>query len=189
MHSATTAEHVLALMLAMSRGLPRCAVAQTEKRWLVLDAEQVRVLAGSRLTVVGTGNIGRAIARQALAFEMEVSGVNRRGGAATGFSTVRRSGDLAQAVRGADWVVLACPLTVQTHHLVGADVLREMSGSAILVNVSRGPVVNGAALVTALRECWIGGAALASSTRSPCHQAPPCGSSRMCWHVGLLMPG
>ena len=111
-------------------------------------------LRGKTLAVVGVGRIGSAVARIADAgFEMNVVRVER--------------GDLGSVLREADFVTLHVPLTDETHHLIGAHELRAMKRSAILVNTSRGPVVDEAALVHALRAGEIAGAALDVYEREP----------------------
>ncbi len=94
----------------------------------------------------GAGRIGRETARLAEAF-----------GARCTLST--RNEPLAELLPLADIVSLHCPLTERTHHMIDRETLRQMKGSAVLVNTARGPVVNEHALANALREGMIGGAA------------------------------
>lgn len=114
-------------------------------------------LQGRRLGVVGMGAIGQAVAARAVAFGMEVVHHSRRGPAAVGPSTRL---ELDELLATSDVVSLHCPLTAQTRHLIDAAALRAMKPGAFLVNTARGPVVDEAALVEALRSGEIAGAAL-----------------------------
>ncbi|MFD9702522.1 2-hydroxyacid dehydrogenase [Lentzea sp. NPDC059081] len=107
-------------------------------------------LQGRRLGVVGMGSIGRAVAARALAFGMEVVHHSRRG-ISTGLDELLSTSDV---------VSLHCPLTSETRHLIDEAALRLMKPTAYLVNTARGPVVDEAALVRALRTGQIAGAAL-----------------------------
>ena len=118
-------------------------------------------ISGRRLGVVGMGAIGIAVAERAKAFGMEVVYHNRR---AVEPEVERALGarlvDLDELLATSDVVSLNCPYTPETHHLIDADALRRMRSSAYLVNTARGPIVDEAALVEALRRGDIAGAGL-----------------------------
>jgi phosphoglycerate dehydrogenase-like enzyme len=159
------AEHVLAVTLAMFRKLPQAITAQTERRWAqdpMLLPPPIRLLAGSRALVVGLGSIGSAIARRLAALGVTVTGVRRRTDldAPPGVSSVVPADRLLDALPHADVVVLAAPQTRRTRGFFGEAALAAMQGDALLVNVSRGKLVDEEALVEALRHGRIGGAAL-----------------------------
>jgi len=120
-------------------------------------------LAGRTLGIVGLGRIGSDVARLAEAFEMRVVYAGRR--AVDGVAYERL--ELDDLLGRADVVSLHCPLSPETHHLIGAAALRTMRRDAVLVNTTRGPVVDEAALVDALREGEIAGAALDVYEREP----------------------
>lgn len=152
------AEYVLGLVLAFAKDLPATMTAQHAGRWHHRDTERI---AGSRALVVGTGPIGRAIARLLRAAGLRVSGIGRT--ARTDdpdFGTVRASDRLVEALPDADYVVLAAPLTAQTAGMVDATALAAMSPRARLINVARGQLVVTDDLVAALRDGGIAGAAL-----------------------------
>jgi glyoxylate reductase len=112
------------------------------------------------LGVVGYGRIGEAVARRAVGFDMEVLAhdpYNREGVDASEYATWA---ELGQLLERSDFVTLHPLLTEETHHLIGESELRKMKPTSYLVNASRGPVIDEAALVRALEESWIGGAAL-----------------------------
>jgi len=113
------------------------------------------------LGVVGVGNIGKAVVRRARAFGTRVIGtdpiaVDSAFLAETGLVMTSRR----QLLEEADFVSLHCDLNPTSFHLIGRDELRAMKSSAYLINTARGPIINEAALVDALREKWIAGAAL-----------------------------
>ncbi|MCP9486028.1 MAG: D-glycerate dehydrogenase [Gaiellaceae bacterium MAG52_C11] len=112
-------------------------------------------LKGRTLGIVGFGRIGKDAARLASAFGMNVISTRRPGQLADPASV-----PLDELLRSADVVSLHCPLTVETKHLIGSRELSLMRPTAILVNTSRGPVVDERALVAALQEQRIAGAAL-----------------------------
>ncbi len=144
-----TAEHTLALLLALVRRVVegdrllrrRCATWRIEPTFML-----GRGLAGRTLGVVGAGRIGREVARLAEALGMRTLTAGRDDG--------------LDEVLGADVVSLHVPLTEATRHLIDEDALSRMQSTAVLVNTSRGPVVDEDALVRALQAGTIGGAAL-----------------------------
>lgn len=114
-------------------------------------------LQGRRLGIVGMGAIGRAVAARAVAFGMGVVHHSRRGPDVVGPST---RAELAEVLATSDIVTLHCPLTPETHHLIDSEALHRMKSTSYLINTSRGPVVDEAALCRALRRGSIAGAAL-----------------------------
>lgn len=145
------AEFVAAAMLHFAKDVPRLMRQQSGRRWEPFKVERIE---GKTLGIVGYGSIGRAVATLASAFRMHVVAARRQ-----------PSGDgpitpLDEVVRSADFLVVAAPLTPETRGLIGAGELRSMKRDAVLINVGRGPVVDERALVDALRERRIRGAAL-----------------------------
>ena len=116
---------------------------------------------GKTLGIVGFGRIGRAMARRARGFDMRVL---YQDAVAADPATERELGasraDLPTLLRESDFVSLHTPLLAETHHLINAESLRTMKRTAYLINAARGPVVDEAALVQALKEGWIAGAGL-----------------------------
>lgn len=119
-----------------------------------------REVHGSTLGIIGLGRIGRQIARRARGFEMTVLYHNRRRDEAAEVSLGVRYAALGELLAASDYVVLSCPLTDATRGLIGAAALAKMRPTATLVNISRGPVVDTAALTAALQERRIYAAAL-----------------------------
>ena len=143
-----TADLAFALLLAVARRLPDGAAAVRAGQWLTWEPDWLlgRDVHGATLGIVGMGRIGRAVARRAEGFEMEVLSAH----------TV----PLDELLPRADFVSLHVPLTPETQRLVDADALRRMKPTAYLVNTARGGIVDQDALARALHEGWIAGAAL-----------------------------
>ena len=128
---------------------------------------------GKTLGIVGLGNIGAAIARRGrLGFNMPViySGNSRK--QALEQELGARHVSLEQLLAEADFVCLVVPLSAKTHHLIGAEQLKQMKRSAFLINISRGPVVDEAALVEALKDGTIRGAGLDVYEKEPLSESP-----------------
>jgi len=164
-NSVSVAEHALALVLALTRGIVTAARAQKERRWVQTDLYGRRPplseLNGRLLGIWGLGEIGRDLAVRARALGMTVWGVTRKGGQPPAGVDRLLSRDKADAMlRAADVLVLALPLTRATEGILGERELRSMKPSAVLINIGRGTLVQEPALVRALRENWIMGAGL-----------------------------
>ncbi|HET6167161.1 MAG TPA: 2-hydroxyacid dehydrogenase [Marmoricola sp.] len=141
-HDTSTAELALTLVLSSLRGIPEFVRAQAEGRW---RPERRDSLADKRVLIVGHGQIGAAIEARILPFEAEVVRVARR--AREGVHAVD---DLPSLLPDADVVVLIVPGTTSTRGLVDAAFLSRMKHGALLVNLSRGSVVDQDALADAL---------------------------------------
>lgn len=157
-----TADMAFALLLAVARRLREGDEMVRSGRWsgwqpLQLLGAQV---AGATLGIVGLGRIGRAVARRARGFGMDVLYHNRRADPAAEGELGARYASLVELLERSDFVSLHAPLTPETRHMIGAEELRRMKPSAVLVNTARGAVVDEAALVQALRDGTIAGAGL-----------------------------
>lgn len=158
----TTADLAWALMLGVARRLPEGDRFVRAGQWTGVYWSQMMGadVHGATLGIVGLGRIGRAIARRAQGFGMRVLYHNRTRDPEAEQSLGVEYHPKAELLREADFVVLAVPLSPETRHLIGAAELRLMKPTAFLVNVARGPVVDEAALVEALRSGQIAGAGL-----------------------------
>jgi glyoxylate reductase len=165
--TGSVAEFTWAMIFAVTRrmGEGERLVRRGEWRGWALDLLTGMELDGKQLGVVGTGRIGRAVAAKAVAFGMRVVFAARRPGAGSvdGHPVV----SLDELLVGSDVLSLHVPLTTDTHHLIGKKSLARMKRTAYLVNTARGPVVDEAALVWALQEGLIAGAALDVYEREP----------------------
>ena len=156
------AEHVTAMMLALTRGLNAFIPAQHEREWRRNAAEgRMAVVEGKTMLVVGLGGLGSEIAKRAHALGMRVIATRASGRTGPEFvSYVGLPDELHKLTREADVIVNATPLTPQTTDLFDAEFFRQMKPSAYFINVGRGRSVVTSALVDALTKGAIGGAAL-----------------------------
>lgn len=153
-----TADLAFALILATSRRVVEAESALREGKWTTWDPGFLLglELTGSTLGIVGLGRIGEAVARRAQAFSMRVIATSRRERPTPGIELV----ELDALLRESDIVSLHVALTEETHHLIGRAELEAMKPRAILINTSRGGVVDQLALARALEAGTIGGAGL-----------------------------
>ncbi len=172
------AEWVLGMIIAFAKGFPETLACQARAEWQHRLSERV---AGKRALIVGVGSIGRAVGRLLRAVGMEVEAVGR--GARDGdpdFGHVFASEDLQACLPRADYVVLITPLTDQTRGLFAANEFAAMKRQARFINIGRGALVVEDALLSALREGGIAGAALdvfaeePLPSQSPFWTAPNC---------------
>lgn len=119
-----------------------------------------REVHSTTLGIIGLGNIGRQVARRARAFDMRVLYRNRRRRPADEAELGVQYASLDELLRESDYVILSCPLTDETEHLIDAAALSKMKPTATLVNIARGPVVDTDALYEALRTGEIESAGL-----------------------------
>jgi D-3-phosphoglycerate dehydrogenase len=153
-YSQTVAEHALALVLAGARRLHEAARA-TEWRELFGSTLEGRVVA-----IVGAGGIGAALIRLLAPFDVRIIAVTRSGRQVAGAHESIGTGRLGGVWPRADVVVIAAPATAATEHLLGQEELRVLPAHAWVVNVARGSLIDTEALVRALAEGQIAGAAL-----------------------------
>ena len=152
------AEYVIGWCSWVTQRMETYREAQRRGRWL--DHVLPDRLLGKTLAIVGLGDIGRDIARAARVFGMRVLGVSRRGRAVREAERVYPVGQMARALRQADFVVILLPLTPETHGIIGVDAFAAMKPTAWLLNVARGAVVNETALLETLEHRRIAGAVL-----------------------------
>jgi phosphoglycerate dehydrogenase-like enzyme len=151
------AEYTVGWCLWVTQRMSGFQASQRARRWQPVDPIPLR---GQTLCVVGLGDIGRHIARSARALGMRVIGVTRSGRGRREAERIYRTGALRSALARADFVALTLPLSEATRGLLGPAELAAMKPSAWLINIARGPIVDEAALLDALRHGRIGGAVL-----------------------------
>ena len=169
--SKPIAEYVLSQMVSLSRDFPRMMRDHKEHFWnkdYFLEFRRPE-LRDKTLGIVGFGSIGREIARLAQSFGMSVIATRRSLASREnkGEVEVLPKNELKQLLAASDFVALSVPLTSETEGLIGEEELRTMKPTAYLVNITRGKVINDAALVKALQENWIAGAALDAFAEEP----------------------
>ncbi|WP_077037450.1 2-hydroxyacid dehydrogenase [Pelomonas sp. KK5] len=155
-NDATVADHAMALLLAVSRGLVPVDRAVKAGGWEGSRAARP-TLNGRRLGIVGMGLIGQKIARRAEAFDMQVAYHTRQPRLELPYAHHRSLLALAEA---SDCLVLACPGGAVTRHIVNREVLRALGPKGFLVNIARGSVVHTGDLIAALQAGEIAGAGL-----------------------------
>ena len=164
------AQYVLAMMLARVKPLDVWRDQQRRHEWLQLAPSE---LTGQTVAIIGTGAIGGEVARLAQAFRMRVIGIRRSEKQTRYVDEQMPLRRLAPALRQADFVVVACPLTRETEGLIGEPELRAMKPSATLINIARGRVVQEDVLVRALQEGWIAAACLDVFAQEPLPASSP----------------
>ncbi len=159
-NSVTTAELAIAHMFSQARNLVSAGISMRDGRW---EKKKLmgREITGSVLGVVGLGNIGRIVAKRALALEMRVLGYDPF----VSSEQMRELGlepctELESLLDQADFVTLHTPLTPGTRHMIGAAQFQRMKPTATLINCSRGGIVDEDALLKALEQGEIAGASL-----------------------------
>jgi phosphoglycerate dehydrogenase-like enzyme len=155
--SGMIAEYALGAMLSFSLSLRGFARAQQDRQW---TKGKMRPISGQTLLIVGLGHTGRALAKRAKALDMTVIGLRAHPVPTENVDETHRIAALAALLPRADFVTVCVPLLPSTRGLIGADALAVMKPGAVLVDVSRGGVVDGQALVAALQAGRIAGAAL-----------------------------
>jgi phosphoglycerate dehydrogenase-like enzyme len=166
-YASQGAEHAWALLLALARGLPHFVRAQERREW---RGTPVVELSGGTLGIIGLGGFGMEMARRAAGYDMTVLALDPvRTEPPEGVAELRRPTreTLLDLLARSDAVMIACPKTAETTHLIGAAELRAMKPTAFLVCVTRGGIIDEAALAAALRNGELAGAGLDVFEREP----------------------
>ena len=184
--SRPIAEHVLLMILAISRHLPDLLELQRERTWQPLEGRELRELT---IGIVGYGSLGRSVASLASAFGSRVIAMRRRAGDGDAGQPIADDPDafpfeprverivgpegLHDLLGESDIVVLAAPLTPETESMIDEAAVAAMKRDAWLINVARGRLIDDTALLRALRDNRIGGAALDTFRDEPLPPASP----------------
>jgi phosphoglycerate dehydrogenase-like enzyme len=166
------AEHVIMMALALARQLPLVLKRQSERTWALDEIETagtIRTLHGRQLGIVGLGSIGTEVARLAAGLGMRVIATRKHasGPPPAGIDAVLPSERLTKLLSSSDVVVLSAALTAETRLLIDRDALAHVKRGAWLINIGRGQLVDDDALIEALRDGRLGGAALDVFRREP----------------------
>jgi len=165
-NTVSTAELALTLMMALSRKVAPANASLKSGEWN-RKAYQGTQLAGKTLGVIGMGRIGRAVAKRAYAMDMRVLGYDPffAGGCPEG--TVEMVKDLSELCKRADYITVHVPKSKDTLGMIGAEQFDEMKPTARVINAARGGIIDPEALLAAVREGKIAGAALDVYTSEP----------------------
>jgi D-2-hydroxyacid dehydrogenase (NADP+) len=161
------AEQAWALLLALTRGIDLSVRGQDQRKW---TGGRGTVLTGSTLGIIGLGGFGMNIARRALGYDMTILALDPvrqdKPDEIAELKPATRE-NLHDLLRRSDVVMIACPKTAETYHLIGTEELAAMKNSAYLINVTRGGIIDEPALIEALENNEIAGAGL-----DVCEQEP-----------------
>ena len=171
-NSITAAEHTLALMFALARNIPAAVASLSSGRW-ERQAFAGRELTGLTLGIVGFGNVGRIVADRALGLKMRITAFdpNVPAFAMEGLG-VRPARSLDELLSVSDMITVHTPLSDETRGLIGKKALATMKMGVMLVNVSRGGVVDEDALYDALKSGHVSAAALDVFQKEPPVDSP-----------------
>lgn len=156
-HGPKAGEYGIMAVLMLANHLPALIGSQQARAW---NRRAGSTLAGRRLTVVGLGSLGGAVAEQAARFGMRVTGVRARPAPHPACERVLASGDLDAALSGAEFLLLACPLTPATRGILDRRRIGLLPHGAGVVNIGRGPLLDQEALCDALDAGALSGAVL-----------------------------
>jgi glyoxylate/hydroxypyruvate reductase A len=158
-HAVPLAEFVLTALLHFFRGVPHLQEWKAQRSWTRYTN---RGVAGRTVLLIGLGAVGRQVARHCGSVGLEVWAIDRDlpESPPEGVSKLLPTSMLRSALPNVDALILCCPLTRETHHLIGTTELEALAPTAVLVNVGRGPVVDEKALIAALQRKQLAGAAL-----------------------------
>lgn len=170
--SKPMAEHTLGMMIALARNFPDSTRYQDKCTWgqsLIWDKpEQLTELNGKTLLIIGFGSIGQELAKRAKAFEMRVWGVTRSGKSDTSLAErIVPATELHTVLPEADYIVIAAPETTETKQLIAAEEIAKMKRGARLLNLGRGSLLDEQALIAALENGQLAGAALDVTSVEP----------------------
>jgi D-3-phosphoglycerate dehydrogenase len=171
-NTISTAEHTIAMMLALSRHVHPAYRSLIDGRW---DRKKFMgtQLAGKTLGIVGLGRVGQAVASRALAMEMRVLGYDpflpKQRAKELGIETFASVREMLPEV---DYLTVHTPLTDQTRNLIGAEEIRLMKKGVRLINCARGGIYDEQALADGLTSGQLGGVALDVYTSEPCTESP-----------------
>lgn len=160
LYGPSIAEHALGMMVMLARSLQVVLRNQQQGKWDREVARTMSDLQGRTLALVGTGNIGQSIARLARAFGMQILGCRRRDRSAPYVDRLYPLAELRGMLAEADYVAVAAPLTANTEGMLGEPEFAAMKRGAIYINVSRGPIAQESALLSALLSGQVAAAGL-----------------------------
>jgi phosphoglycerate dehydrogenase-like enzyme len=168
-HGPSIGEHTFALLFALTRHIPQSLEAQREHRWAWKELYRTgREMHGMTMGIIGYGAIGRAVAQRARGFEMDILAVDAHPDPEAPFvDEVWGMDRLPDLLAQSDVVVVSAPLTNASYHMLDAAALARMKPDAYLIVVSRGGIVDEAALADALQSGRLAGAGLDVAETEP----------------------
>ena len=162
-HAASCSEHILSMMLAFARNLPQSFEAQKSRDWSARDmiAKSMFELEGKTVGIVGAGVIGQAIGVRCQAFGMRTVGTKRNTREKVqGIDVLLSHLQYHDLILASDFIVLALPLTPNTHWAFGEDEIEILRKGTFLFNIGRGGLIDETHVLRALQNKWLAGAGL-----------------------------
>jgi phosphoglycerate dehydrogenase-like enzyme len=175
-HGPSIAEHVFGLLLSLTRIIPTCLKWQADKQWnRNPDTYRLpREVMGSTMGIIGFGAIGRNVAKRAVAFDMNVLAIDAVACDGSPYcEEVWQTDRLHDLLTASDVVVVAAPYTRETHHLLSTAEFAAMKPNAYLIVVSRGGIVDEAALAAAMQSGHLAGAGIDVTEQEPLPKDSP----------------
>ena len=169
-HGKPMSEAAFLFMLALSRNFPRSLEAQHNHEW---ERWPSKLLHGKTVGILGVGLIAQYLAPICKAFGMAVVGISRTPRELPGFDHFYRREQLEEAVRGLDFLIILVPFEDETRQIVNTRIFKAMKPSAYLINIARGGVVDETALIEALENGQIAGAAIDTFVQEPLPKEHP----------------
>ena len=171
-HAIPIAEHILALMFALSRGIHRNIRNQIDHKWK--RGGRILELEGSTMGLIGVGKIGEKTAEKAKGLNMKVLGLRRNSDRLSPHIDRMYGPDgLNRLLEQSDWVVVAVAMTPETTGMIGEAQFRAMKKTGYIINIARGGVIQENYLIKALKEGWIAGAGLDVFEEEPLPETSP----------------
>lgn len=176
-HAGPVSEFVMSAILYFAKRFKDCQKFMQTKNWTQWEvAKQMVQLKGKTIGIIGFGSLGKAIAKKAKAFDMKVIATRRLQKKVEHKKTVDELipvSNLSHLLKNSDFVVIACPLTPVTKNMIGKRELSEMKSTAFIINIARGEIINEAALINALQNKTLAGAALDVFEKEPLPKESP----------------
>ena len=176
-HAGPVSEFVMSAILYFAKRFKDCRKFMQTKNWTQWEvAKQMVQLKGKTIGIIGFGSLGKAIAKKAKAFDMKVIATRRLQKKVEHKKTVDELipvSNLSHLLKNSDFVVIACPLTPVTKNMIGKRELSEMKSTAFIINIARGEIINEAALINALQNKTLAGAALDVFEKEPLPKESP----------------
>ncbi|MEM0053164.1 MAG: phosphoglycerate dehydrogenase [Candidatus Micrarchaeia archaeon] len=171
-NAETVAEHTMALIYAVARGIVDCVKSTRPETWTSVQKKYYSThtpfeLHGKTLGIIGLGAIGTRVAKLCSGLDMKILAFDPYTKPEKAKEVNAELVSLERLLREADIVTIHCPLTQETRHLIGEKELKIMKKNAILINAARGPIVDEKALYKALKEGWILAAGLDVMEKEP----------------------
>lgn len=177
-HNVAMREYVLSMILFFEKDMERWIVQKTKSEW---NRAPLSCLSGKELLVYGVGNIGKEIGKIGSFLGMRVIGISNSGKQTDCFEKTYRSDMLNDCLKHADYIVITAPKTPKTEGVFGKEKLSYLKKEAVLINISRGELVDEQCLTNLLNEGRIRGAALDVFQQEPLPEASPL------WHCQNLI--